>query len=98
MTERDTNLVVWKVDDTEYPVDIFDLTGTEFRDARQAAGRESAPVLVDAALIERDIEAIAAFLWVHRRRSEPDLTYDEVLGDLTYGALATKAEETAGAS
>lgn len=36
-----------------------------------------------------DIDVIAALMWLHRRRDNPRLTYDEVASELTYDDLRT---------
>lgn len=44
---------------------------------------------------EMDIDVIAAFVWLTRRRAKPNLTYDEVLDGINYSNVnvVTDAED-----
>ncbi|MDP9389242.1 MAG: hypothetical protein M3Q48_15335 [Actinomycetota bacterium] len=43
--------------------------------------------LVKAALVDKDLEAIAALLWIALRRKRADLAYETVLAGVTLRSL-----------
>lgn len=90
MAERQTtNVVTWLIGDQRYDVDLFDIDGLEWRDAKRATGM-SQNALVYSALDAKDFEAIAAILWIWRRRGEPGLEFEAVLKGLSFGVLGTE--------
>lgn len=91
MTKR-TNTVAWRVDGTVVSVDLFDIDGIEWRDAKRATGM-SQREMVRAALTEEDFEAIAGLLWIVRRREQPDLTYEDVLGSLSFARMGAQGDD-----
>ncbi len=50
----------------------------------------SQTALVYNALDAKDFEAVAAILWIWRRRTEPGLEYETVLKGLSFGVLGTE--------
>jgi len=87
----DTNVVTWLIGDQRYDVDLFDFDGLEWRDAKRATGM-SQNAIAYAALNDKDFEAIAAILWIWRRRTESGLEYDTVLKGLSFGVLGNADE------
>ncbi len=61
---------------------LADMTGRDAKDFRGEVG--FAPILPfrDQALM--DIDVIAAYVWIARRKLKPTLQYDEVLDSITY--------------
>ena len=59
------------------------LNGRDVKDFRGEVGFAPARAFRDTDLM--DIDVIAAFVWIERRRLKPTLTYDEVLDSITYG-------------
>ena len=90
-----TNVVTWVIDDKRYDVDLFDLDGLEWRDAKRATGMTQNQ-LVYLAVDQKDLEAVAAFLWLWRRRTEPGLKYEAVLKGLSFGAIGTEDDTDEG--
>lgn len=80
--------MTWSVNGEQVGLDLLDITGVEWRDARRASGMRR-PALVKAALVDKDLEAIAALLWIALRRQRPDLAYEGVLAGLTLRSLET---------
>ncbi len=74
------------VDGTEVVVDFLDLDGVEWRDLKRVTGLGRSG-LMTSALMDRDLDAIGAFIWIKRRRDEPGLTYEDTLRGLTLRAL-----------
>ncbi len=83
MTEAKTNIVSWQVGDVRYDVDLHDFDGLEWRAAKQATGSHQEQIVLDA-LRFGDFDAIAALIWLWRRRDEPSLTYEDVLASFSY--------------
>ncbi len=81
-----TNIVSWMVDGQRVDIDLFDIDGIEWRDAKRATGMTQGE-LVQNAIVANDIEAVGAFLWLFRRREDPKLEYETVLRSLTFGVL-----------
>ena len=87
----DTNVVSWEVDGKRYDVDLNDIDGVEWRDITRAVGMLQLQVL-NQALIAKEFDCIGAFIWVWRRRSEPDLTYEDTLRTLSYSSFVQKED------
>lgn len=68
--------VVALPDGRRYALDVDDLDRFEWRDVKTALDMTQTQVLV--ALASFDLDAVAAVLWVIRRRDEPDLTFENV--------------------
>ena len=83
----DSSVVSWTVNDERVDLDLLDVSGTEWRDAKMAAGYQSQGVLLQEALVGRDLGAIAALLWVALRRADPTIEYDGVLASLSIRAM-----------
>lgn len=62
-----------------YEIDLGDLTPQDARDFRMAVGMSPMSALGDA-----DLDVVAGWVWLVRRRSLPNLTYAEVCGSFTY--------------
>lgn len=63
-------------------VHIDSLTGRDVKDFRGEVGFAPRLAFTDPSLM--DIDVIAGFLWLQRRKLRPSLTYDEVLDSMTY--------------
>lgn len=88
------------IEDRTYSLELKDIDGLEARAYRKATGFG---VKSSFDLFQRgefdDLEVVAGIVWLVRRREEPGLSYEDVLGSLTYGAFAEGAsEETADAT
>lgn len=95
MADKDTNIVSWVVSGTRYDVDLYDIDGVEWRDINRVTGVTQAAAMRQA-LIPKEFDCIGAFIWIWRRRSEPGLTYDEVLRSLTYRTFESVEDEPTG--
>lgn len=87
-----TNIVSWEVDGKRYDVDLNDIDGVEWRDITRAVGMLQTQVLQQA-LLAKEFDCIGAFLWIWRRRSDPDLKYEDVLKGLSYRTFTAKEDE-----
>lgn len=88
-----TNIVTFRVDGTDHPVDLYDIDGLEWKRARLATGLKPYE-LCQAALDEQpDFEAVAALLWIVQSRDNPRLKYDTVLKSFSYGAVVRDEDE-----
>ena len=78
-----TNIVGWRIEGRFFEIDLFDIDGLEWRDARRVTGltREE---LIRRALEELDFEAVATFWWLARRRDDPELDHEAVLREVSY--------------
>lgn len=94
----DPSIVSWEVNGERVDLDLLDMTGIEWRDAKVASGYLSQPVLLQAALLDKDLGAVAALLWVARRRTDPTLAYETVLGALSIRAMQPPVKRRARAS
>ena len=83
-----TNIVTFAVGGQEYLVDLYDIDGVEWRDAKRASGYPSQRALIEAALGPSDFDAVAALVWIVTRREDPSATYIDTLRRFSYGALA----------
>lgn len=88
----DTNIVSWTVDGTRYDVDLADIDGVEWRDITRAVGMLQSQVLQQA-LLAKEFDCIGALLWIWRRRTEPELTYETVLKGLRYRTFERNEDE-----
>lgn len=86
----ETNVVSWVVDGKRYDVDLYDIDGIEWRDAGRETRLTQRQIMYQA-LVVKDFDAIGALLWIMRRRTEPDLAYEDVLRGLTYLSLRNTA-------
>jgi len=82
----DTNVVSWFVNGEPVDLDLFDISGLEWRAAKHVTGLSQSGLL-DAALREKDIEAIAAFVWIAAGRTGSDIDYLSVLASLNMRVL-----------
>lgn len=71
-----------------YEINLRDLTPRDARDFRRVTGT---PLV--AAMSSPDVDHVAAFVWLHRRRSERKLTFAEVESDFTLGAIEYVGED-----
>lgn len=78
--------------DEQWEIDLYDIDGIEWRDAKRASGYPNQIALLDAVLGAGDFDAVAALVWIWRRRESPDLSYVEVLRSFSYGAI-NRSEE-----
>jgi hypothetical protein len=73
------------------PLEIFfnEYTGLESRAFRQTMGFSILDVLGTLSRRELpDLDVLACMVWLVRRRTEPDLTYEEVADGMTYQDMA----------
>lgn len=82
-----------------YLIEAADIDGLEWRDIKRATDGMT-PKQVFQSAAEMDFEALAALLWVVRRREEPKLTFDAVLKTLSFAAMEidedTETDPTSG--
>jgi hypothetical protein len=85
-----SNVVTWTLAGTAVAVDLHDLNGVEWSAAKRALGWGwvSEVDIIERALRHRDLEAIAAIVWLWRRREDAALVYEDVLGSMTFARLA----------
>jgi hypothetical protein len=88
-----TNVVTFRLDGEDHPVDLYDIDGVEWRDAKRASGYRTQVALLDAALVDKEFDAVAAFLWIVDRRSDPSLEYLTVLRRFNYGVVVNGEAE-----
>jgi hypothetical protein len=93
--KADKNVVTWVIAGQRYDVDLFDIDGMEWRDAKRATGM-SQNAIVFQALDAKDFESIAVLIWIWRRRTEPDLAYESVLKGLSFGVLGFDDDDDEG--
>ena len=79
----DTSIVSWTVNGTRYDIDLHDIDGVEWRDINRVTGLIQTAAMHQA-LVVKEFNCIGAFLWIWRRRTEPELTYEDVLKGLKY--------------
>jgi hypothetical protein len=75
-----------KVNGDELLVDSRTFTMKEHRLRR----RELTRISVEDDLVPDDADIMAASIWVVLRRSDPDLTFDDVLNSLSFGDMADR--------
>jgi hypothetical protein len=85
----DTNVIRLNVAGEQFVVDLFGLTGDQWRDIRRVT--DLRPAQFTALVVTGDIEAIAAVVWLSKRE-ELEVTYDSVLAALTIGDLGVGPE------
>ncbi len=61
-------------------------TGREVKDFRGEVGFAPTRAFAEPGLM--DIDIIAAFVWIERRRLKPTLTYDDVLDSINYDNIS----------
>lgn len=79
-----------RIDDVVYVVDRDDLNALEWRAIKEATGLTPKHVILG--LFELELEAVAAMVWIQRRRDEPQLAYNDVATHVTFGNLLTRDE------
>lgn len=70
------------VEGKPYTVKLSEFTGIESKEFRAAVGIPASQVFRDANAV--DLDVIAGFVWIIRRRKERGLTYDAVARSLNY--------------
>lgn len=70
---------------TPYVVDVENFTGVDWRDFRLVTGVRPREAM--RAVIDLDMECIAAFVWLVRRHAEPKLDYLTVLESLSFATF-----------
>lgn len=68
------------VDGKEYVIRFEDFNALEAREFRREMGAGLAAAFSDSP----DLDTIAGVLWLHRRKTNPKLKFDEVAKELTY--------------
>lgn len=92
-----TNIVAYTADGVDYEVDLFSLSALEHLAAFQETGYRPSDLL-QAATVGRQLDAIAALVWLHRRRTNPELPFAEVASSITWGDLVSEEEVQQGLS
>lgn len=72
------------IDGVTHAFRVGDFNAIEMRLFRREMGVSMAKVFREG---DFDLDVAAALLWISQRRSRPDLTYEQVAGDLTYDKL-----------
>lgn len=88
----DTNVVSWVVNGVRYDVDLHDIDGLEWRDINRVTGLIQTAAMHQA-LIVKEFNCIGAFVWIWRRRSEPSVSYEDVLKTLSYRTVERAEDE-----
>jgi hypothetical protein len=78
----------WLFNGEKVDIDLLDVLGTEWRDAKRWTGMAAGP-LQTAAVNDSDFEATAALIAIAMRRIDPAVQYEEVLAVLSFRVLAT---------
>jgi len=82
------------VNNTNYLIRFEDFNALEAREFRREMGSGMAAAFTDTP----DLDTIAALLWLHRRKTNPKLKFDDVAKELTYVNFdvggSDEAEET----
>lgn len=83
--------IVVTIEGKKYDLDLSDVTGIEAKAFRQAVGVQ----LLEAASSDDidPLELAAGIKWLIESRENPDLSFREVLGSITYGNLEAIADE-----
>lgn len=68
------------VDGEEYIIRFEDFTALDSREFRREMGMS----LAQAFTTDPDLDMVAGLLWLHRRKTEPKLKYEDVAKKLTY--------------
>jgi hypothetical protein len=68
------------VNKTNYLIRFEDFNALEAREFRREMGSGMAAAFTDTP----DLDTIAALLWLHRRKTNPKLKFDDVAKELTY--------------
>ena len=79
----DDSIMHIEVDGTKYSLDLAEFTPRDARDFRAVTDGSR---LIDA-VYEPDLDHIAAFVWLHRRRLERNLTFAQVEDGFTLGSV-----------
>lgn len=82
MTRPDDSIMHIEVSGTKYSLDLAEFTPRDARDFRGITGTR----LVDA-IAAPDLDHVAAFVWLHRRRMEPKLSLADVEDGFTLGSV-----------
>lgn len=82
MAENESPGLEIEVDGRKTVIRMDSLTGRDVKDFRAEVGFAPARAFREQSLM--DIDVIAAFVWIERRKSKPGLTYDEVLDGINY--------------
>lgn len=81
-------------DGKTYELEVLDMDGIEVRDFRKATGVSPTEVFLLGEPNDADaLELAAGVIWIVRRRAEAGLTYEQVLGSLTFKSF-TPADGT----
>jgi hypothetical protein len=80
--QKDEVTISFKVDGRSYTMRMSDFNGIDARDFRRE---------LDMSLLEGfehfDLDTAAGLLWLHRRKREPKLTFEQVAGSFNYDSL-----------
>ena len=85
--------VQWNFGGSVIPLDLFDVSGTEWRAAKAMTGMTAGALIAAAADDANiDFEATAVLIWIALARVEPDVDYEDVLSVLTFATLLAGPE------
>lgn len=86
MPEPDTSFDV-SLDDQTVKVDPLDIDGNEWVTIKKATGLPAKQVM--QGVEDLDFECLAAIVWIHIRRDDPDVDLEAVLGGLSLRGFET---------
>lgn len=69
---------------TTYDIFLGDLTGRDVKDFRAQVGRSPVHAFSEAPTTGMDLDVIAGFVWLAKRRRSPKTTYDDILDEINY--------------
>jgi len=77
------------VNDKQYVIRLQDFSALEAREFRREMGSGLTAAFADTP----DLDTIAGVLWLHRRKSNPKLKFDDVARELTYDNFDVTADD-----
>lgn len=72
-------------------VDLFDIDGNEWATVKKQLKLKPRQVFEDAQ--DFDFEALAALVWIMKRRDDPQVGYDEILSGLSMRSLVDDTDD-----
>lgn len=87
----DDPVVQITLDGETIDVDLLDIDGNEWCTVKRKLGLKPKQVFDDAQ--DMDFEAIAALVWLVKRREDPQVQYEEILSGLSMRSLIDSDDE-----
>lgn len=84
--------VVLHADEETWTIDLFDFTGTDWKQMKQRVPGLTMAGAV-AGLDTLDAEVLAVLMWRWRIKDEPDLTFEHCLDSISLRSVLRKPEE-----